>query len=88
MLETDIVCVIFSFQTQVSTSARETVTAFTEDDLKSFYYNPALVYVQDSIEDFITVNLKHCLTLERQVVCKTLVLNIYKLYPDKGLVII
>ena len=83
-------CVIFSFQTQVSTSARECVTAFTEDDLKSFYYNPALVYVQDSIEDFITVNLKHCLTLERQFVCKTLVLNVieYKLYPDKGQVII
>jgi hypothetical protein len=57
---------IFSFKLKVATNARETVTAFTEDDLKSFYYNPALVYVEDSIEDFIKVNIKHCFTLEKQ----------------------
>ena len=31
------------------------MTAFTEDDLKSFYYNSQLVYIEEYVDEFIKV---------------------------------
>ncbi|XP_028402357.1 ectopic P granules protein 5 homolog [Dendronephthya gigantea] len=43
---------------QVSTARREAITAFTEDDLKSFYYNPSLLYLEECVESFIQETLE------------------------------
>ena len=37
---------------------RETVDAFSEDDLKSFYYNSHLNHIEDYVDDFIKVTIK------------------------------
>ncbi|XP_046857276.1 ectopic P granules protein 5 homolog isoform X2 [Xenia sp. Carnegie-2017] len=42
----------------VSSTVRENVTAFSEDDLTAFYFNPYLANVEDSMEDFVKETLE------------------------------